>query len=112
MDAAIRAAARTAAARGIAVHGMYYGFAGLVEGQFEALDDRAACGILQRGGAMLGSWCFPAFRDEETQQRALRQLREANIGGLVVIGGGEDRAPRAGTTGRPRSGWEPRAGAA
>jgi 6-phosphofructokinase 1 len=80
--------------------GVYNGYAGLVVGQFEALDDRAVGdradgGILQRCGTMLGSLRFTAFREEATQQRAVRQLRAAAIDGLVVIGGGV-RAPVVG----------------
>jgi 6-phosphofructokinase 1 len=63
MNAAIRAAVRAAAARGIPVDGMLNGYASLVAGELQPLDDRAVGGILQRGGMILGTRRLPAFCD-------------------------------------------------
>ena len=50
MNAAIRAVVRTASARGIATAGVIDGYAGLLDGRFRPLDNRAVGGILLRGG--------------------------------------------------------------
>lgn len=87
MNAAIRAVVRAAAVRDIAMVGVLNGFAGLAAGEFQPLDDRAVGGILQRGGTILGTRRFPAFRDPAVQTEVLSQLRAKGIEGLVVIGG-------------------------
>lgn len=87
MNAAIRAVVRAAAARDITVVGVLNGFAGLAAGEFQPLDDRAVGGILQRGGTILGTRRFPAFRDPAVQTAVVSRLRAEGIEGLVVIGG-------------------------
>jgi 6-phosphofructokinase 1 len=87
MNAAIRAVVRAATDRGIAAVGIRCGFAGLLEGCFEPLDERAVGGILQRGGTILGSARCPDFHEPETQRRGLDRLAAAAVDGIVVIGG-------------------------
>ena len=87
MNAAIRAVARSALARGWEVLGVQRGFAGLIEDAFVPLDARAVGGVIQRGGTMLGSARSAAFRTPEGQQTALRQVNARGIGAIVVIGG-------------------------
>ncbi len=87
MNAAIRAVVRTALGHGIEIIGVTSGYAGLVEGRFRPLDDRAVSGIIQRGGTVLHSARCPSFRLPETQQLALKRLEEAEIDGIIVIGG-------------------------
>ncbi|NLW80521.1 MAG: ATP-dependent 6-phosphofructokinase, partial [Desulfovibrionales bacterium] len=53
MNAATRAAARTAIARGIEVVGIMRGFEGLLEGDFRPLGARDVGGIIHRGGTIL-----------------------------------------------------------
>ena len=53
MNAAIRAAARTAAANDVEMIGYRKGFAGLLKNDFLVLDTRAVSGVLQRGGTFL-----------------------------------------------------------
>ena len=52
MNAAIRAVVRAASARGIKTVGVIDGYAGLVDGRFRPLDNRAVGGIIQRGGTI------------------------------------------------------------
>jgi 6-phosphofructokinase 1 len=87
MNAAIRAVVRAAAARGVETYGIEEGYAGLLGGRFELLDDRGVGGILHRGGTVLGTARCPDFRARETQQRALAELERREIEALVVIGG-------------------------
>jgi 6-phosphofructokinase 1 len=93
MNAAIRAVVRTGLDKGWDVFGVRNGFGGLVEGQIEALRARDVGGILQRGGTFLGSGRAPAFRtDEAVRVRAVRNLNERRLDGLVVIGGNGSQA--------------------
>lgn len=87
MNAAIRAVVRKARYHGIDVYGVYHGYEGLHYGKMELLDLGAVGGIIQRGGTMLYSARFPQFKEEEVQLKAIEQLREKGIEGLVVIGG-------------------------
>ena len=87
MNAAIRAVVRAAAARDITVVGVLNGYAGLAAGAFQPLDDRTVGGILQRGGTILGTRRFPAFRDPVVQQAVIARLRAEDVDGLIVIGG-------------------------
>jgi 6-phosphofructokinase 1 len=87
MNAALRAVVRSAAARGIETVGIQNGYAGLLAGRFEPLDERSVGGILHRGGTVLGTARCSEFRSPETQQCALLELKRRQIGALVVIGG-------------------------
>ena len=83
----IRAAVRTALHRGIAVKGIQEGFDGLIRGEMEELKARDVGGILQRGGTFLRTARCPQFLEHKGQRQALRELNEADIEGLIVIGG-------------------------
>jgi 6-phosphofructokinase 1 len=87
MNAAIRAATRTALAQGAEVVGIRRGYAGLIAGDFQELSARDVGGILERGGTILESARSAEFRTEEGLARGVRALEEARIGGVVVIGG-------------------------
>ncbi len=87
MNAAIRAVTRSALAKGVAVHGVRQGYAGLIAGTLRPLGARDVGGIIQQGGTILGSARCPEFTTEEGRLRALRSLRQHDIDGLVVIGG-------------------------
>jgi 6-phosphofructokinase 1 len=87
MNAAIRAVVRSGIDHGWEIFGVYRGYAGLMAGSFVSLNARDVGGIIQRGGTMLGSSRCLEFKTEEGQSRALRQLREYEIDGLIVIGG-------------------------
>ncbi len=87
MNAAIRAVVRAASMHGIETFGVCDGYAGLLAGKFEPLNDRAVGGILQHGGTMLGSARCDDFRQRETQRRAIDTLKRQETEALVVIGG-------------------------
>ncbi|HEX2728461.1 MAG TPA: ATP-dependent 6-phosphofructokinase, partial [Rubrobacteraceae bacterium] len=87
MNGAIRAAARTAFARGWDVLGVSDGYQGLLEGRFRRLTDRMMGGILHRGGTILGTARAPEFLTNEGQRAGLAALRRTGAEGLVVIGG-------------------------
>ncbi|GAF73279.1 unnamed protein product, partial [marine sediment metagenome] len=83
----IRAAARSAIARGVEVIGIQEGFDGLIRGEMSPLRVRDVSGIIHRGGTFLRTARCPEFLNPKGQRQALRELNEAGIEGLVVIGG-------------------------
>ena len=87
MNAAIRAAVRTATANGLTVLGYRDGYTGILRGNFEELDDRAVGNQIQRGGTFLGTSRSDEFRRPEGRARAMERLKEDSVEGLVVIGG-------------------------
>jgi 6-phosphofructokinase 1 len=87
MNAAIRAVTRSALDRGLDVHGVRYGFQGLVDDTIDPLRARDVGGIIQRGGTVLGSARSKEFREHSGRTKALRNLAQRGIEALVVIGG-------------------------
>lgn len=96
MNAAIRAAVRTASTRDIAMVGYIDGFAGFVAGEYLELDDRAVGNIIQRGGTLIGTSRCPEFLDANVRAAAVRQMMAAGVDGLIIVGGdGSFRGARA-----------------
>ena len=87
MNAAIRAVTRCALEQGWEVLGVRRGYAGLVSGHFQELSARSVGGVIQQGGTILGSARSPEFQTEEGRMSAIRELRQRDISGLVVVGG-------------------------
>jgi 6-phosphofructokinase 1 len=87
MNAAIRAVTRCALDTGWEVFGVRHGYLGLVNGEMTPLTARAVGGIIQQGGTILGSARCPEFREVDVRRRALRNLAQHDVDGLVVIGG-------------------------
>ncbi len=87
MNAAIRAVVRTGIDYGWEVYGVQHGYSGLIDGNFRLLGQRDVGGIIQQGGTILGSARSDEFRTEEGRLRAIRELNQAGIEALVVIGG-------------------------
>ncbi len=87
MNAAVRAVVRKAIYEGLEVMGIFNGFQGLIEGKMEQLQLGSVGDIIQRGGTMLRSARSAEFRTVEGREKALQQLKENGIDGLVVIGG-------------------------
>ena len=87
MNAAIRAVVRAALAKGIEVYGIRDGYLGLHRDRIEKLDRRSVSDIINRGGTMLGSARFPAFKEESVRREAIANLNKHGIEALVVIGG-------------------------
>lgn len=87
MNAAVRAVVRKAIYEGLEVAGVYNGYQGLIEGKIERLELGSVGDIIQRGGTMLRSARSAEFRTPEGQKKAMQQLKNNGIDGLVVIGG-------------------------
>lgn len=87
MNPCIRAVVRTALANDLRVIGVEDGFDGLINGRFRQLGARDVGGILQRGGTILQTARSAEFREPHGQREAIRQMSNAEIDALVVIGG-------------------------
>jgi 6-phosphofructokinase 1 len=69
------------------VCGIKRGFAGLMDGEMVDLNDRSVGGILGKGGTFVGPARALEFKTLKGQGDALRNLNQAAVEGLVVIGG-------------------------
>lgn len=87
MNAAIRAVVRSCSYYNIECVGIYRGFQGMIEGDFEPLTPRSVCNIINRGGTILKSARSKDFRKSEGRAKAHKNLIDADIDALVLIGG-------------------------
>lgn len=87
MNAAIRAVVRAGIVGGMEVVGIERGYEGLLQAQFVPMGLRSVSDIIQRGGTILRTARCPEFKTKEGQQQGIRNLRNAGIEGLIVIGG-------------------------
>ncbi len=87
MNAAIRAVTRSCAFYNIECIGVYRGYQGLIEGDFELLTARSVRNIINKGGTFLKSARSQEFRTVEGRAKAFKNLKDAEIDALVVIGG-------------------------
>lgn len=87
MNAAIRAVVRTAIYNGLEVVGICQGYQGLIQAIFKPLYANSVSDIIQRGGTILKTARCEEFRTPEGRQTAFNNLKEAQIDGVVVIGG-------------------------
>lgn len=92
MNAAIRAATRTATAHGVEVIGVRQGYDGLMRGDFRRLTARDVAGIIELGGTMLESKRCLEFKTLAGRARAVAALRQAEIDGVLIIGGDGSQA--------------------
>ena len=87
MNAAIRSVVRTCAYHNIGCVGIYRGYQGMIEGDFEELNARSVRGIINKGGTFLKSARSHEFRTEEGRKKAHENLLKEEIDALVAIGG-------------------------
>ena len=87
MNAAIRAVVRYGIYAGMEVVGIERGYSGRLEGKFGPMTMRSVSDIIQRGGTILRTARCPEFKTAEGQALGIKKLREADINGLIVIGG-------------------------
>jgi 6-phosphofructokinase 1 len=87
MNAAIRAVTRSCAYYNIECIGIYRGYQGLIEGEFELLTARSVRNIINKGGTFLKSARSKEFRTKEGRAKAYQKLKDAEVDALVVIGG-------------------------
>jgi len=87
MNAAIRAAVRTAIVNGLEVRGVRRGYQGLIEGEFLPMHLGSVSGIVNQGGTILLTARSEEFKTEEGMRRALDNLDREGVDALIVIGG-------------------------
>ena len=87
MNAAIRAVARTAWARGINVKGIYRGYKGLLDEDIFEMHHTFTRNIITNGGTALYTARCLEFKELDYQKKAADILKAHGIDGLVVIGG-------------------------
>jgi len=87
MNAAIRAVVRAAMAQGVEVLGIQRGYRGLIDRQYEIMQNRSVSNILQRGGTTLQSARCKEMLTAAGQEIAVSNLKGLGVEGLIVIGG-------------------------
>ena len=78
MNAAIRAVVRSSFYYGIEAVGIYRGYEGMIDGDFETLDVRSVNHILGKGGTVLKSARCLDFHQPEIRAKAAEKLSESN----------------------------------
>lgn len=87
MNAAIRAVVRTGIHYNLEVKGVLRGYEGLINNDFFQMSARSVGNIIQLGGTILKTARSKEFMTKEGMEKALNNLKEREIDGLVVIGG-------------------------
>lgn len=87
MNAAIRAAVRTAVYHKMEVFGIRRGYQGMIDGDIFPMLATDVSNIIQRGGTILKTARSKEFMTPEGMQKAYDQLQRHGIEGLVLIGG-------------------------
>lgn len=87
MNAAIRAAVRSAIYMGLEVYGVQRGYEGLIDGDLHPMDVSSVSDILHKGGTILRTARSERFKTAEGMKRANQMLESFEIDGLIVIGG-------------------------
>ncbi len=87
MNAAIRAVVRACSYYNVECVGIYRGYQGMIEGDFEPMTSRSVSNIINRGGTILKSARSKDFRTAEGRAKAHENLIAADIDAVVLIGG-------------------------
>ena len=87
MNAALRAVARAALARGWEVSGVRNGYAGLLADSIAPLQARESAASCTAVAPLSAARALPEFVEAAGRAKALRNLAAARIEALVVIGG-------------------------
>lgn len=87
MNAAIRSVVRTCAFYKINCMGIYRGYQGMIEGDFKEMGPRSVNNIINKGGTILKTARSKDFLTVEGRQQAYKNLKNAAIDAIVVIGG-------------------------
>ncbi len=87
MNACIRAVVRTAIHKGHEAIGIFRGYQGMIEGDFQPMYPYSVSNIIQLGGTILRSARSKDFRTPEGRAKAYANLKANDIDGIVAIGG-------------------------
>ncbi len=87
MNACIRAVVRTALHHGLNVHGIRYGYEGMITGDMVKMDAKSVANILHRGGTILKTARSKEFMTTEGMKKAAANIQKHHIEGIIAIGG-------------------------
>ncbi len=87
MNAAIRAVTRAGIYNGFKMFGIYRGWEGLINGEIKEFTTENVSGIINRGGTILKTARSKEFMTEEGRAKAYKNMVDAGIDALVIIGG-------------------------
>lgn len=87
MNSVVRAVTRAAIYNGLQVKAIYRGFKGLYNGEIVEFHTQNVSNIIQQGGTILRTSPCPEFKTPEGREQAYKNMTEAGIDALVVIGG-------------------------
>ncbi len=87
MNAAIRAVVRTAAYHDLHVYGIYNGYEGMIDGEFELLERRNVGNIIHRGGTLLKTARSRRFMTPEGRASAYESIKAYDIDACIALGG-------------------------
>ena len=87
MNACIRAVVRTAIYHNLEVTGIMHGYDGMINNEFILMDAKSVSSIIHRGGTILKTARSKEFLTLAGREKALENLKNHNIDGIVAIGG-------------------------
>ncbi len=87
MNAAIRAAVRTALYNNKKVTGIYHGYQGMIDNTMFDMTSGSVSSIIQQGGTVLKTARCMDFKTVEGRAKAYENLKSTGIDALVAIGG-------------------------
>lgn len=87
MNACIRSIVRYGISQGLKVYGIARGYAGLIDGSIVQLTERSVGNIIHTGGTFLKTARCKEFLTSEGVDKAVKNLKDREIDGLIVIGG-------------------------
>lgn len=87
VNAAIRSIVRTAYIDNIEVIGFLKAYDGLIDNSFIKLDRKQVSGIIDKGGTILKTARSRRFYNMQWRSKAIKNIRENHIDGLIVVGG-------------------------
>ncbi len=87
MNACIRAVVRAGISYGLEVYGIMRGYKGMIDNDIIPLKAESVANIIQSGGTILKTARSQEFMTKEGRGKAFQNLKNAEIDGLVCIGG-------------------------
>lgn len=87
INTAIRAVVRTSCGYNIEVLGSIKGYDGMIDNKFIKLNRGSVSGIVNAGGTILKTSRSKRFFEEPYQKQAVKNIRDNEIDGIIVIGG-------------------------
>jgi len=87
MNAAVRSVVRSAIYHELEIIGVNRGYRGLIEGDLAKMDASSVGDIIHKGGTILKSSRSEEFKTIEGRKKAMKNIEDNGLDGLVVIGG-------------------------